>query len=520
MKIRTKVLIGLLALGCISCTVAACATDKNPYPGLEKDGYSVSIRYDSNGGQFLDLDDIDVVHNFTLNDRTAEADGSYKIQLIEPGDDKLDENNMTYDTKISRTGYFLAGWYKYRILRFDASGNPVDDDGNICDRTNADGNLVSASGKVQGYEYSGKWDFDTDRLIVDAEGNQSIDTLYAAWVPEFKYSFMVYGVMRDNKGELLKDENGVATGEIGWYSAGEYKFDPLTVTKPVKISLPEWKDGTGKDDGVLNMKNFEVKYGVDGKTFLKAYEVGNADGTCSDEYEFTGDIEHFGDYDRDKAVSVSANRVVYTTWRDGNWFHIRTAEQLIKNAYANGCYELYGDLEFDDVTDGKTDGKYWPAAFTGTFSGKFVSGDGKTHSISNVSARQNDNKALRGGIFGEITAAAVIEKVNFVNAKYICSGSLLRGAEFGLFAGHINEQATISEVTISGQLILKPSTLFKDYGAFVGIFSGNAQTFGVDTSNVTCTFENGSNTDSDASFSYTLVNSDGEISVTYEFIGF
>lgn len=505
MKIRTKVLIGLLALGCISCTVAACATDKNPYPGLENNGYGVSVRYDSNGGKFLDLDNIDVVHNFTLEDRTAEADGSYKIQLVEPGSKKLDDNT-TYRTNIYRTGYFLAGWYKTRTLRIDASGKPLDEDGNVCDRTNEDGVLVSVNGKTQGYEYADKWDFDTDRLIVNADGTQNFDTLYAAWVPNFKYTFMVYGILTDDKGEPLKDENGVETGEQGWYNAGEYTYDPLTTSKPVKISLPEWNEGTGVNDGVLNMKNFNVS--VEDKTFLGAYEVGNADGTCSG--EFTGDIEHFGDYDRDKAVSVSADRVVYTTWRDGNWYHIRTADQLIKNAYANGCYELYDHLDFD--------GKNWPMAFSGTFRGKFVSGDGSVHTISNVTAQQSDtdNKVLRGGIFGEITAAAVIEKVSFVNAKYTCSGSLLQGAEFGLFAGHINEQATLTEVTISGQLLLKPSTLFHDYKAAVGIFSGNMQTRGVDTSNITCALT----AEEDASFRYTLINSNGEISVTYEFIGF
>ena len=83
----------------------------------------------------------------------------------------------------------------------------------------ANGAVAAVSGKPGAYTYSGRWDFENDRLEIDPNtehtSKESV-TLYAAWIPEFKYEFY-----------------SLKTGEL----INSYSFDPNYVSE---ITMPSW----------------------------------------------------------------------------------------------------------------------------------------------------------------------------------------------------------------------------------------------------------------------------------------
>ena len=167
---KIKYLLLLTAIVLVAVGVSACGAD-NPYAKYEKEGYTVSVLYDANGGQFAYVDNINVRDVFNPQvDMTLSADGSkYTLKLLAPGD----ENRKDGSTKsqITKEGYFLAGWY---VKSVDANGN---------------------------VSYSDRWDFENDVLEIDANGKYSVSqpvlTLHAAWIPYFSMEFL----MEDANGE-------------------------------------------------------------------------------------------------------------------------------------------------------------------------------------------------------------------------------------------------------------------------------------------------------------------------------
>ena len=158
-RISIPVLIAAIvgAIFLIVGIVWAIANSNNDYySDYEKDGYTVKVTFNSNGGTFKGSDST-VVDLFK-----AEALDGDGIKLLAPDDERRDKNNPLTVTK---AGYFLAGWYRERTL-------------------------VDPENPDMGYTYSGMWNFETDRLTEESL------TLYAAWVPY--YSYEIYA----------KDENG------------------------------------------------------------------------------------------------------------------------------------------------------------------------------------------------------------------------------------------------------------------------------------------------------------------------
>jgi len=448
MKLKTKILIGILALCGAACTVAACAKDEAPYKNLNKQGYTVSVKYDTNGGIAVSNENVNFVHVYSLSDQktTTKDDGKeyYEITLLQPSSDTLEDGMKKdeYTTTVYRTGYFLAGWYSERTPRVDANGNALDEDGNLC----------SVSGKEQGYEYSGLWDFSTEKLYVEADKSYSssspVLTLYAGWIPEYTYTIMAQ----------LPESEGSST--LTWQEVASIgtsgKFNLLTDTP--EIELPSWNEETGAQD----INDFKT---LTDKTFLAAYE----DEACTKQYTGTT-IAHTGTYSKEKGISIGGDLKIYTTWRDGTWYHITTAQQLYKNGRVNGCYEIYADLDFTGVS--------WPNGLSnGSFTGKIVSMNG-SHTISNVTATQTDNTRFFGGLFGELSEGAVIENISFENVSYQVIGCRYQGASFGLLAGNISEGATLTNVTVSGKLIISRDacTLYFQRNTSLGLLSGNGVT--------------------------------------------
>ena len=93
---------------------------------------------------------------------------------------------------------------------------------------------------------------------------------------------------------------------------------------------------------------------------------------------------------------------------------------------------------------------------------------------------------MRGGLFGGIDAGAKIENVAFENITYnMNSGSLKAGASFGLLAGTISNEATITGVSVSGAFNIS-SEIYPATEYMIGVISGNIIDTGIDASNITC----------------------------------
>ena len=213
MKKYLKLLLVTALLGTALLAMTACSKWEKPYASADADGYTVSVRFDANGGMFAGTNDVFLIDVFNPTAAPKNASGKAEISLISPDDSRRESNAF----EVSNTGYFLAGWYRERALRTDENGNALDVDGNLC----------SVSGKAQGYVYSGRWDFSKDRLEVDPNGSYSSATptmtLYAAWIPYYTYEFYAWDA-----------ESG--------------QFTLIQTQQLLELTLPEWNVNTGKLD--------------------------------------------------------------------------------------------------------------------------------------------------------------------------------------------------------------------------------------------------------------------------------
>lgn len=210
MKFKAKkALFALLSLAAIVFT-AGCGGEMTPYETNNDENYTVSVKYDANGGFFTTNTSV-IVDSYNISEMKAGSDGMVEIALLSP--DAAQRGNDSFNAV--KNGYFLAGWYTQR------SGNNESD-----------------------YTYSGKWDFSKDLVKVDSSKEYSADapvlTLYAAWVPLFTMEFYSLGT-----NELLKT----------------FTIDP---NSSEGMKIPAWDEKTG----VMEMYKFPKKTGY---TFNKVY---------------------------------------------------------------------------------------------------------------------------------------------------------------------------------------------------------------------------------------------------------
>lgn len=484
MRKRTKIIIALAAACAGTLVLGACA-DTGPYHDLQKNGgYSVQVRYEANGGLFDQRANTSVVSVYKLEDVKK------GVTIYAPND----KEHIGRDAStLTRGGYFLAGWYSVREPRVNANGDPLDEDGNVCNIEtpvvdekgkpvlDLEGKeqtvLLSANGKEQSYTYSNRWNFeDSAKLTLNdvekTEDDEYTLTLYAAWVPEFTY--------RIN----MKDE----TGE--WQVVATKSFNPLNSPELKSIDVPEWDAETGKME-YGEFPEAKLKKGDDtvDLTFCAVYEDKEMSTPLTA-------ITHSSEYNEENGTSTEAElyKDYYAEYREGLWFRIYTARQLANNARANGCYEILEDLDFGGTGENAVS---WPSSFTGNFSGTIVGMDAEgnetTRKISNVSVKNSDARSLCGGIFGRITSKARIENINFENATFhLQKGTTQSSAQFGLFAGELNTSATIKNVTVSGTFVFGLDTpidqVLDSFAAAnpmpsFGILTGNQETGGINEGN-------------------------------------
>ena len=285
MNQKIKVLLlTALTLGSM-CLFTACGSEQTPYEINDKENYTVSVKYDANGGVFTTNTSV-IVDSYNISDMKAE-DGVVDIPLITP-DDKSRGNDAF---KATKSGYFLAGWYAQR------TEDGKDEDGKTL------------------YTYGDKWDFEEDVLEVDVDKTYSsqepVITLYAAWVPLFEIEFYSLG-----SGEYINS----------------YEYDPTLVDE---IKIPAWDEKTG----AVEMYNFPEN---DGYTFNGAYY--DEDGT----EQIVSVLEHVGEVDEETGTADETVMKIYVDWLEGEWYHIYTVEQFLDNASIKGNYEIHADLDFTD----------------------------------------------------------------------------------------------------------------------------------------------------------------------------
>ncbi len=209
MKHNLKVLFTVLLVLSV-LALAGCGSEKDQYAKNNEGGYTVSVQYHANGGQFA-------TNTYTMTD-SYKASGKTELMLLEPSDPARSEPQTA-----ERNGYFLAGWYTEckETGEKDADGNPV-------------------------YTYSGYWDFAVDTLPIEADKSYSAEEpvlhLYAAWVPNFTYEFY-----------------DLASGEL----VESVPINPLN-PKELELELSTWDQNTGR----VNKKDIPVK---DGHTFNALY---------------------------------------------------------------------------------------------------------------------------------------------------------------------------------------------------------------------------------------------------------
>ena len=416
MKFRFKMLLMACLLLITLFFVSGCSGEATPYEVNNKENYTVSVKFDANGGLFTTNTSV-IVDSFNIDEMSYDENGDAQVALISP-DNALRGKDAYAPTN---NGYFLAGWYAKRAEAQDEQGNTV-------------------------YTYSDRWDFDTDLLTVDPDGNYSsadpVLTLYAAWVPEFEIEFY-----------------SLNTGE----ACGKLSFDPAELTT---VQVPKWDEETG----AIEMYEFPSK---DGYTFNGVYY--DEAGTQPVEGET---VTHSGVVDYESGTAQNGSMKLYVDWMEGEWYHIYTAEQFVDNASVSGCYVLHADLDFAD--------EIWPTALMyGNFSGT-IQGNGYT--MKNIQLAQTNNSKVNAGLFGNLTEEAQISDLSFDHVTFtVEAGTRVVGASFGLFAGTISNGVELANIKITNSALQIDSGCYfgvDDYS--IGLICGMGSFDAVDPSGIQC----------------------------------
>lgn len=416
MKMKTKTLLSVLSLLLVLLLCSGCGATGTPYAENDEDNYTVSVRFDANGGVFTTNTSI-IVDSFNIDELSKNSSNEAEIPLISP-DNPLRGNDAFEAVK---SGYFLAGWYKECTETVDSQGNTS-------------------------YTYSGKWDFEEDILTVDAGKEYTsatpVLTLYAAWVPLFEIEFY-----------------DLASGDF----VDELKFDP---TAKSRFNLPAWDEETGS----VEMYDFPERSGY---TFSKAYL--DAEGT----QELTAKtLTHSGVVDYTTGTAENSVLKLYVDYTEGEWYRIYNAEQFVESANLSGNYEILADLDFKD--------EIWPTSFMyGNFNG-VIKGNG--HTMKNIDITQTNNSKVNAGLFGYITETAEISDLTFENVTFtVKSGTRVVGTSYGVFAGTLSADASISKVKILDSTLAIDSSCYfgvDDYS--IGLATGMGDSTVLDEVEVEC----------------------------------
>ena len=409
----------------VAIVIGIVRGNRSYFHDYNKEGYTISIVLDSNGGTFKGSD------SSIVDLYNPEKVGEDGIQILAPDDARRGKENMM---QVTNPGHFLAGWYTDRI--------PVDE-----------------NDPSKGYTYSGKWDFENDRVLIDPNANYSADysvlTLYAAWVPY--YNFEIY----------TTDESG-----------NSYL---LSTVSAINLTLPQWNEG----DVTLAMDNFPGRdgYTLDTDSICYLDTMDEVEGIQSG-----SKLVITGKWDEATATSLTPTIKLHTEWFEGKTYRIYSTEDFVKNADLNGYYELYSDLYFNDSN--------WPSTFlNGKFNGKIY---GNKHKIYGATFKSSSRNDFSNGLFSSLGENAYIEKVDFVDITHVIDIDIMavaQDATFGLLAGTAADGAGFKNVTVSGKLVFGDScaTLVGGEGFTINTLIASGKTNGITAKDITVEKQNAEN---------------------------
>lgn len=469
MKTRKKIIIGL-SLGlaaALSLGLAACAQPDTTIKDLLRKGYNVIVEYDVGDGLVASRDEM------SLKDFYRYEDIERGIKLIAPGDPN--RGGSAESSTVSRSGYFLIGWYGTRDLRVDEEGKAVDENGELCSESKLD----------QGYTYGARWEFGEDLLTTADVTETTIEgytaytiTLYAAWSPNFTYA--------------LYRESANEAGEKAWVQYG-------SANKPTKadsIPVPAWSEETGgiaygnipayyvapqseernEEGAIVKPAVKEQHYSMTGLYADPALTQPYADNDL--ETTYAAEIVHTGSTDIETGTSTGTVVRLYTTWREGLWYHIYNAksfsERMVESS-GKGNFFIEQDFSFVSTTEeGKEQIADWGASNM-TFTGML---DGQNHTVTGIHTKQAGS-SVAGGVFASIGGDAVIKDITFADVDFtLTEGTRLLEGYYGLLAGTISAAATdsvtLTNVAVSGTIHLGKLINSSNYTNYtIGLVCGN-----------------------------------------------
>ena len=236
--------------------------------------------------------------------------------------------------------------------------------------------------------YDKRWDFKNDRV------SQNV-TLYARWMEN--YSLIAH------YGENFSKEK--------------------------RFTVPQDNEGVAQPISMLSFTSENI-------TVISMYENADKTGpiTISSQTPYT-------------APCTPQNKVahIYVDSLDGSWTLVREKKDF--NIYANSWLYLMSDLDFENEE----------LTFPDEFMGRV---EGNNHTVSNfkVSQKPIDRNDSYFGLFKVIKGLsegehAEIKNITFANVTYtaVLDNPVIREYSAGVFAGRVNEDTVIENVTVTGK---------------------------------------------------------------------
>lgn len=282
---RCKAIAWIVAAATAVTLLTGCSADPTKYEILNDEGYTVSVRYDANGGEFTAGTSV-IVDSFDVSKAPKDGEGNAALSLLDP----MHPSRLGTDKSTPKDGCFLVGWYRQCDKSVDENGNEV-------------------------ITYGERWDFEKDVLTVDPDGSYSADepvlTLYAAWAPKFEIEVRERGTEYVQRGD----------------------FNPNEITE---LKTPAWNEETGELDMFAVPKR-------DGYTLKTLYldPEGKQPVTAQT-------FAHPGVIDYETATVQNPLLTLYADYEVGEWYRIHTVDQLKDNIGINNSYEIMADLDFTD----------------------------------------------------------------------------------------------------------------------------------------------------------------------------